>query len=296
MPDPAPFRRLSQRLAGQPADELCEGVPDHLDAPLREWLVSALEAGAAMGLTRKVALRLRLPIPDLASLGADDDTPLDDLYWSMVVNLEGFDLLDAVDAVLALQPVRRPMNSIAFAMTNFGFRVRDLEELLEHADSVYVVDRETLRLNVRVDPASADAYRLAVGSAKEDTARHLAAAWASAHSLRPDPDKAYDRAIKAVEAVACPLVVPKDPVPTLGKVLGVLRQSAGKWAYVLVDRDGHGSPGPIIEMMTRLWEGNRARHAGGPTSRAQTQAEAEAAVHIAVLLVQQLNAGALRQP
>jgi hypothetical protein len=50
-------------------------------------------------------------------------------------------------------------------------------------------------------------------------------------------------------------------------------------------------------MMRRLLAGEVSRHAGADHNRDQTQAEAEAAVHVAVLLVHLLSAGALaRRP
>jgi hypothetical protein len=51
----------------------------------------------------------------------------------------------------------------------------------------------------------------------------------------------------------------------------------------------------MVEMLTALWEGQRSRHAGTASARRQTQAEAEAAVHLAAVLVQWLTSGLLRR-
>ena len=47
-------------------------------------------------------------------------------------------------------------------------------------------------------------------------------------------------------------------------------------------------------MLDLLWKG-QSRHGGNPNSRQQTQAEAEAAVHMAAALTQWLTAGVLHR-
>jgi len=48
-------------------------------------------------------------------------------------------------------------------------------------------------------------------------------------------------------------------------------------------------------MIALLWEGHRDRHAGGPTTALITQPAAEAAVHLAAVLVQWFSSGAVRR-
>lgn len=121
----------------------------------------------------------------------------------------------------------------------------------------------------------------------------LEQAWNLTYGLHPDPTTAYSRAVKAVEEVACPLVLPNNPKPTLGTVIANLRQTSAKWRFVLVDKDGHDAVEPLIDMVGRLWTGQVSRHGGGNNSRESTQAEAEAAVHLAFYLLHLLSTGAL---
>lgn len=51
----------------------------------------------------------------------------------------------------------------------------------------------------------------------------------------------------------------------------------------------------IVTMMETLWNAQHSRHGGGPNSRRQNQDEAEAAVNLAVFLVQWLSTGVLRK-
>jgi hypothetical protein len=50
----------------------------------------------------------------------------------------------------------------------------------------------------------------------------------------------------------------------------------------------------VIAMMRLLWEGHRDRHEGGPTTAPITPESAQAAVAIAVTLVELLATGAIR--
>jgi hypothetical protein len=74
-------------------------------------------------------------------------------------------------------------------------------------------------------------------------------------------DRTLHEALKAVEAVACPAVLPTNATATLGKVRDHLRDADAKWELV----------------------------------RRQNQDGAEAVVHLAATLVQWSTSGALRR-
>jgi hypothetical protein len=281
------FQRLGDRLAGHPAEDVrfTELLP-HLDHSLRRWVEEVLDQYA--GLARAVALRLRL-VPQV-----DYRTDL------RTVRREG--VLDVVDAVLQLHPARAAYDSgdyrhVAdghFLVQRWQTELEDLRQILEHGGSAYRIDEHGRHLERRVDSTVAAAAQAAQRISDRQASAHLAKAWAKAYGrLDADPDDAYDHAIKAVEAVACPLVLPTENLPTLGKVISSLDKGRDKWSLTLVNRDDQGDIEPLVVMMRRLWQGHRSRHSGGPTSRMQTQLEAEAAVHLAVLLVQWLSSGVL---
>lgn len=136
---------------------------------------------------------------------------------------------------------------------------------------------------------------MTIRTAGDDAADHLDTAWAAAYGPNPDPDKAYDEAVLAVETLACPLVCPNNPRRTLGTVIRDLRNQTTQWELTIGDAMGQpAGPGRLVEMLALLWEG-QSRHAGAPNSRQQTQAEAEAAVHLAATLVQWLTTGVLHR-
>jgi hypothetical protein len=144
------------------------------------------------------------------------------------------------------------------------------------------------RLERRTTGAAAAAVRThtsALGTASD----HLDKAWQAAFGREPVPSTAYAEAVKAVEAVAIPVVLPNDPGATLGKVLGELRANPQKYVVIFA-RDATPSKGAtltplevMISLADLLWVNQTDRHA--PIVPI-TQAQAEVAVHIALTLVQ----------
>lgn len=114
--------------------------------------------------------------------------------------------------------------------------------------------------------------------------------------MDPDPTAAYREAVRAVEAGFIPIFSPANGRASLGTVCRDLASQAAKWELVLVD--DKAQPGGIehlVGLLTQLWQGQRSRHAGGATSRDQTQPEAEAAVHLAALAIHWISSGSLRK-
>ncbi|MBF4599066.1 hypothetical protein ITJ50_06260 [Curtobacterium sp. VKM Ac-2889] len=166
----------------------------------------------------------------------------------------------------------------------------DLEELLANAGSAWRVGRRLgaagleRRVPIAVQVAS-DAVMSSTGGAGE----LLSDAWHAAFGMNPDPDKAYSKAIKAVEEAAKPRVSPKDSVATLGKMVSAMRDQKD-WALPLQDDEANPSSDTIVKMMRSLHSGQQQRH-GGNGDRAATQEEAEAALFLAVPLVQFFHGG-----
>lgn len=287
-------RPLSARESGALADTaLYEGVPEHLRHPLQQWLYDYLSGRDR--LARRVAVSVRLAIASSA-----DQPLLDEL-----VVLEGQQLLDTIDLALQYD------DALDFQLTEVGpdpspyapdwdpgsaaDYLDQLQEMLTAAGSVYTVHCcPRAQLVRRLDPTVARA--VAVASTEPSAGHLLNSAWRNIYGLHPNATTAYREAVRAVEQVACPLVLATAAAnnsATLGTVRNHLRDAPHKWQFVLTDKDGDGSVEPLVMMLDRLWTGQVSRHGGGQRSRDQTTEEAQAAVHLAALLVQLLGAGAL---
>ncbi|MEU6022610.1 hypothetical protein [Micromonospora sp. NPDC047134] len=257
---------LSRRVAGVgPDTTVHDGLPPYLHGVLQDWVNDCYPDDRYGEWTRlRNILQYRLRIDDLPP----------------PIKFTDEQLLDVIDALLAhwLEP---------------GHLVNELNDLLTNGGAGWRINADQNGLERRVEATVTTAVVTAVRTTTSDTADHLRIAWDAAYGRNPDPDKAYDEAVLAVEAIACPLICPNNPRRTLGTVIADLSNQAAQWAMVISDSSGQpASPDRLIEMLKLLWQG-QSRHAGSPNSRRQTQAEAEAAVHLAATLVQWFSSGVL---
>lgn len=299
------WKPLSQRDSPGHEETLFEGVPDHLDGPLTAWTVSYLELERARpvgALAQRVALRLRIRLADLGDRSpevlvnaanrsgrlldvVDTAVHLDeDLRWD--IEVAGPELAPDAGAADWLPDVRWPSESLR------ALAVDRLDQLLTDAGSAYMFDWRRRCLVRRVDPTVSAAVEKVMANSGEP-GEHLQAAWNAIYGLHPDPTKGYDEAVRAVEAAAIPVVLPKGTRETLGKVRAHLRDASSAWELAVEGKNA-GAIDPLVSMIGLLWEGH-TRHAGSPDSRRQRQDEAEMAVHLATTLVQWFTSGAIRK-
>ena len=164
---------------------------------------------------------------------------------------------------------------------------RDLEEILHAGGSEWKVGSrdENRGLEKRVPQGVADAVDSIIATSATAGAL-LSEAWHAAYGRNPDPEEAYEKAIKAVEEAGAEVVLPKNPKATLGTMMAAVRDQRD-WSLPLESKSALIAP---LEMMKALWESQESRH-GGNGYRKPTPAEAEAAVLLAVPLVQFFTAG-----
>ncbi|WP_163544335.1 hypothetical protein [Occultella kanbiaonis] len=173
--------------------------------------------------------------------------------------------------------------------------LRAVQEILDAGRSAYTVGRRDRRpgLERRV-PGGVQSAAEAVTAGSGRAGERLASAWREAFGLGPDLSKVYAEAVKAVEDAAIPVVVPKQASATLGHVIGQLCKD-GDWSLPLTREDSAApSSETVLRMCQGLWKGHHDRHGGDPNAPAQvSQAEAEAALFLAVPLVQWFTSGAV---
>ncbi|MFH8993093.1 hypothetical protein [Streptomyces sp. NPDC017940] len=285
------WRRLTDRLTGktEPEPLWTEGVPDHLDVPIREWLYDVL---SHYDMAQPVAVRLKLPSRILKARDPYAELAVLDDPKNPMLRLE------VIDATLGC--VQQALQGAAWQhIQTAASYVRQLEGILREGDSAFTVSEDGSGLERRMDETLHATYDKAVeaGASKADTAaNHLRAAFTEAYGIKPDPSAAYSRAIKAVEAVANPLFLPNAPEPTLGKVRAHLDQGRHKYEMVIADKTGAPADiDAIVAIVSLLWHGQRDRHEGGPTSAPVTLEAAETAVHTAAILVHWISSDSIRK-
>jgi hypothetical protein len=175
--------------------------------------------------------------------------------------------------------------------------LRRLRIILDEAglEVMLLQSEEFCGLVRRVDTTSG--ARIAAAAAKPDRAAvHLAAAWAAAYGRHPNPSLAYREAVRAVEAAGKPLISPKNARTSVGTMKRDLRAKPENWRHVLCD-DATAGVEPVATMMDLLWNGQLDRH-GTDDNRVPltvSPEQAEAAVHIALTLVEWFRSGALQR-
>ncbi|MFF1269185.1 hypothetical protein ACFVZE_25465 [Streptomyces anulatus] len=303
------WQPLSDREAGLPLDQTVhEGVPEHLEPGLRSWVRDSV---VTESLVHRVVAALRLS--NGARTFANGRLPSSAGDLSRV---PASMLLDVVDCLLYLDVgevahheylVKHPdaasaLGAIFSKPAKFVNPVRILDALLGDAASAYQVreadDVSHAGLERVVDTTVAESAAMATqqaeSSGRNDASFYLRNSWAKAYALHPDPSGAYVDAVRAVEDVAIPLYASADPRATLGAVIRELDGNATAYSMVILDNKAvPAKVETVLSLMRLLWHGHRDRHPGGQTSAPITLEAAQAAVHIAVLLVQLLSTSAV---
>ncbi|MEU1512968.1 hypothetical protein ABZ490_12520 [Streptomyces sp. NPDC005811] len=168
-------------------------------------------------------------------------------------------------------------------------RCNSLEHALSLGGSAWMATKgEGLRR--RVDAVAQESFDVAVTPA-DLASEELKQAWDRAFSRDSDASDAWDHAIKAVEAVLIPIVVPKQDKAQLGHVVGSLKSQGQRWRFVLPGMKMDHSIDPVLGVLESLWP-NPDRHANSGQRKPSLE-EAQAAVHLAVTVVQWARANAI---
>lgn len=136
----------------------------------------------------------------------------------------------------------------------------------------------------RAEPSAQAAFEQAIAT-PGSVSTELTEAWEKAHARQSNPGDAWDHAIKAIEAVLIPIVVPKKAKANLGDVIGQLDGQPHLWKLGIRGRNRDHSVKPLVDMLTLLWP-DPNRH-GSPTPEAPaTPEEGRALVNLATTIVQ----------
>jgi hypothetical protein len=285
------WRPLSVRESGDYVayDALHPGVPSHLRTSLWRWVASNLPTEDSL---LQIERRFRLTgLVDLPLAGEWSLSRLQD--W--VFEDEEF-FLDIVDFLLSTLDVhpRHPEDPHYHSYLSAKEDMTFLMGILNDAGSLWRLGAtgKRLQLERRVEPTVEAAAEQVMGKG-DKAAQHLRLAWSAIYGRHPDPGKGYGEAIKAMEAAAIPVVLPKTNTGTLGKVITALRDKPAKWSVGLKHPEPERQVLTLADMLDLVWKGQTGRH-GDPDPNAPisvSQEQAEAAVHLAVTVVQWFSTG-----
>lgn len=211
---------------------------------------------------------------------------------SVALDGPGYDdaLRDLTDRIHRSEEFAVRALAIILTRTSHRGRQRELAEIFESPGSKWEVvtfggehggrgqkARLTLRQNGPVLEAVAGLAE--VGSPAH---RHLEKALAKLTTPSDkDPGGAYFEAVKAVEAAARPLVIPTDPLATLGKIIAALGAKPTKWAVVLAAETVED----VTRRATILWTTPHERHGSDEPDPPVTIEQAQAGFDLALGLV-----------
>lgn len=273
-------RRLSQRTGKVAPDGPYEGVPPHLTHALVHWFDGLINSGPGGYFSnersiREIASFLRLPLKP--NVDAHDIAG----FLIAKASVDEAFFLDLVDGMLQLHGTEMRANRLA--------------NLLDTAGSVWTTADDYKSL-IRVVSDEAQATYEAVTSVADEAATELKEAWANAFGRNGDPSDAWDHAIKAIEDVLIPLIVPNQSKPNLGHVVGQLRNQGQLWKLTLPGKDLDHDVAPLVGMLNIIWP-NHDRHGGGQTTkRTPSEQEARAVVTLAATLIQWHRDGGIVEP
>lgn len=211
---------LSVRRGIREPFRLVEGIPEHARPLINDW-VSTIFRGPSNRDRDVRGLISTLQLPFHA-----------DYSDELVRALRGRDdfYLDVLDF-------------LSFALPQY----RDsLERELAIAGSAWKVDPESGRLHRRVPAEAQAAYELAL-EREPSAAEHLSGAWENAFGRHPDAGDAWSDAIKALEAVLSPIVIPAARLAKLSDIQSAVRAAPeGKFIIRAAGRNPRASlPGML---------------------------------------------------
>ena len=250
------------------------GISDGLQPLLRSWAIKMYSDSERGDIRLAKLTNLELLIDQQIT---PDGLRSSDILFGDALTKDRTLLLDAIDVALRWADD-----------TDAGI----LEHFLVKARSEYCVGHDEngdYEIQLR-QPQEMTALIETEANQPRRAAEHLRNAWSKCFGRNPDPKGACREAVEAIEVAAKPVVIPNDPLATLGKMCSAIRLKPEKW---VTDSEFDGSVETILGMMEMVWKGH-LRHGDESVPSEVSQEAAEMTVQTAVLLVSWFRSGRIR--
>lgn len=261
-------------------DALHDGVPEWMRSSLDAWIRNQLlddryAAGLGIGDTNLLHRLERLLRINLVN-GTSGSQALRALFTKVAQNPSL--KLDVVDGILQLKGQRSGTATLEVILLQSGSKWKVTKN-----------DSGDFYLEERVD-ATTESAMADIADRGGDVALYLTKAWNETFGRSPNPSVAYSNAIKAVEAAAWPVVIPKNDKATLGTIVRALRDKPENFRIGITEKQSNSGIESICSQLSLVWEGQTDRH-GTSNPQTPTQAAAEQALFIAISFSQQFARG-----
>jgi hypothetical protein len=248
-------------------------------------------AARTQGLNLKAERLLKIKLPE-----SNQRQNVFDVYWATSGAVERLALIDfflrdlqdsSEVAARGAGDERLIVNCVAAA--------HELDRILVEGGSTWKTTFKPYWGLVRRISETTQAFADLASSPGTDAARKIASAWNACYRHNPDYDRAYRDAVLAVEAVALPVVAPRNKRGTLGNVVSHIADTSAKWTVGGTDTEQQTSGQTLLSMLRTVWH-NQQRHAQSDgTILDVTRDEAETAVTLAVTLVHWFSSGLVKR-
>lgn len=197
-------------------DALRDGVPEPIRTVYWEWVKAALTYSVRVSSTLRPRVHADLAEHAAQVLGVPMASVRGASYGPNIT-----------DAMTAMQRVPNPLAVADFLLAHGERSDSDaLDLMLKRSRSAWTVGERDGHAGLvrRVPEAVGDQVDLVVRTAGSAGTK-LKAAWEAIYGIQPNASHAYSLAIRAVEDVAIPNVVPNQTNATLGHVIGQMPPS-----------------------------------------------------------------------
>lgn len=240
-----PFDATEEEIAQKSI--IRDGIPPILAESLKDWLADFLYMGGNHQ-TNEFALKMQIALDVNIGYKAGADLSYKEF---------------ATTAASAGQKTfMRVLDYVLYSASKFQSDYEDtLAKYLDLYRSKYAVVMQDgkKRIGYRVPEGLEETMQEAINAADATAGKLLAEAWEYAFGLNGKAEEAMDKAVKAVERAATPIVCQNHPSPSLGNVIADVKQQ-GDWVVGLRS-NASAYPGITLHhMMQTLWHGQQYRH------------------------------------